>query len=74
MTSDLYLVIGIVLGALAIPSILSAFSEGRPPRTAAIVVFVAGTLIFLGLKDKPDDYAISDVPEAFYRVIGQLMN
>ncbi len=60
MTTDLYLVIGMVLGALAIPSILSAFSDGRAPRLAAIVVMIAGTLIVVAISRKPGGYEIQE--------------
>ncbi|THD83587.1 hypothetical protein E7811_09915 [Aliigemmobacter aestuarii] len=74
MNTDVYLVVGIVLGVLALPSMMSAFSEGRAPRIAAIMVMIAGTLIVLALSQKPGGYALGDIPRAFYRVIGQIMN
>ncbi|MGB8815508.1 MAG: hypothetical protein WCC57_20215 [Paracoccaceae bacterium] len=74
MDTDLYLVIGLTLGALAIPSTLSAFSEGRPPRAAAILVLIAGTLVFLALTKKPGGYEIADIPQAFFRVIGSILH
>ena len=42
MDSDLALVIGLVLAALTIPSILSAVSDKRAPRASAITVLIAG--------------------------------
>ena len=53
MTADLYLVIGLIIGAFTIPSILGALSEGRAPRTAAIMVLIAGGLIVLAVKESP---------------------
>ncbi|MBT9245617.1 hypothetical protein KM031_11805 [Gemmobacter fulvus] len=72
MSSDLYLVIGLILGVLAVPSMLSAFSEGRAPRVAAILVLIAGVLIVLAMTRKPGGYEVRDIPNAFFRVIGQL--
>ena len=74
MYTDLYLVIGIVLGVLSLPTIVSAFSEGRAPRLAAIMLLVSGTLIVLALSQKPGGYTFADIPNAFYRVIGQVLN
>jgi hypothetical protein len=74
MNTDLYLVIGIVLGALAVPSMLSAFSEGRAPRIGAILVLISGTLLVLAISQKPGGYELADIPQAFYRVIGQVLN
>lgn len=74
MYTDLYLVVGIVLGVLAVPAMVSAFSEGRAPRIAAIMVLISGTLIVLALSQRPGGYALADIPNAFYRVIGQFLN
>jgi hypothetical protein len=74
MNTDLYLVIGLTLGALAIPSLLAAFSEGRAPRIGAILVLISGVLLVLAISGKPGGYEIADIPQAFYRVVGDLMN
>lgn len=74
MDTDLFLVIGLTLGGLTIPSLLSAFTEGRTPRSAAIMVLIAGTLVVLALTQKPSGYSVSDIPDAFARVIGRMMN
>ncbi|HEX9857180.1 MAG TPA: hypothetical protein VGA75_02415 [Paracoccaceae bacterium] len=74
MDPDLLLVIGIVLGGLAIPSFLAAFSESRPPRAAAALMLAAGALVVLAVLRKPGGYALADVPQAFFRVIGGLLN
>ncbi len=71
MNSDLYLVIGIVLGVLAVPSMLSALNDGRAPRAASILVLIAGALIVLAFTKKPGGYEVQDIPNAFFRVIGQ---
>jgi hypothetical protein len=65
---DLFLVIGIVIAVLTIPSLLSAFIEGRTPRAGAVLVLISGTLIVLALKVHPGGYAFKDIPQAFYRV------
>ena len=49
MDTDLFLVIGIVLCALAIPSLLSAYTEGRAPRAGAVLVLIGGVLIVVAL-------------------------
>jgi len=69
VNTDLYLVIGLVLCALSIPSIMSAFADGRAPRVAAIVLLVGGVLTVVALSNKRGGYAIVDIPAAFVRVI-----
>ncbi len=74
MDPDLLLVIGIVLGLLAIPAILSAFTDGRPPRAAAILVMVAAGLIGMAVVNRPMAYTLDEVPDVFLRVIGRYLN
>lgn len=71
MDPDLLLVIGLILGVLAIPSILSALSDGRAPRAASIVVLIAGVLVIVALQTKGGGYTVTDIPQAFYSVIGR---
>ena len=68
---DLLLVIGGILGVLSIPSIVSAFSEGRSPRVASVVVLAAGFLIVYALMNKPGGYTLNEVPQVFMSVIGR---
>jgi len=60
----------LVVGVLAVPSILSEFSEGRAPRAASITVLIAGVLAVVALQTKGGGYTILDIPHAFYSVIG----
>ncbi|MFN3822694.1 MAG: hypothetical protein ACK4RN_01830 [Pseudorhodobacter sp.] len=74
MDPDLLLVIGLVLGVLTIPSLLSAYSESRPPRTAAVVALIAGVLIVVALTNKAGGYTIAEIPDVIFRVIGRYLN
>lgn len=74
MDTDLFLVIGIVAGLLAFPALIGAYSEARPPRAAAILFLIAGTLIVLALTQRPSGYTLAEIPDAFSRVIGRLTN
>ncbi|MCC7321004.1 MAG: hypothetical protein IT542_08510 [Rubellimicrobium sp.] len=71
MDSDLFFVVGIVVLGFAIPAIIGAFSEGRPPRAAAIMVMIGGGLIALALWQRPHAYTIAGIPDVFVRVVGQ---
>ncbi|MEX1235687.1 MAG: hypothetical protein WEB56_11955 [Roseovarius sp.] len=74
MSSDQILVIGLVLGVFSIPAIVSALSDRRPPRVAALVLIAAGCLVVWAISKKPTGYSITDVPKAFVRVVGQLLD
>lgn len=74
MDPDLSLVIGLVLAVLTVPSLMSAYVEGRPPRAGIIFALIAGGLIVYALGSRPGGYAVSEIPEAFFRVIGRYVN
>jgi len=74
MDPDLFLVIGLALGVLTIPSLLSAYSESRAPRAAAIIVLISGVLIVVALANKAGGYTIAEIPDVIFRVIGRYLN
>ncbi|MFT6423876.1 MAG: hypothetical protein ACJAYH_001335 [Celeribacter sp.] len=71
MDTDLFLVIGAAVLVLALPALIGAFSEGRPPRAAAILVLIGGGLTVLAVTQNPGGYSIDEVPQALIRVIGR---
>ncbi len=74
MTGDQMFVMGAVLLILAIPAILSAFADGRPPRVALIALLVGGALIIFGMQKMPGGLALNEIPHVFLRVIAQVIN
>ncbi|GHF40347.1 hypothetical protein [Seohaeicola zhoushanensis] len=73
MTHDQILSIGLVLAALAIPAMVSAWVDRRPPRGAMITIVIAAGMIIYAERTKPGGYRLGDIPEAFYSVIGGLI-
>ena len=73
MDTELIFIIGIVLGVFSIPAIMSAFSEGRAPRVAAITVILAGGMVLWAVKENPGGYNLKEIPEIFVRVIGRYL-
>jgi hypothetical protein len=74
MDPDFALVVGLLLAWLAIPSIVSAYSDRRAPRVSAILVVIAGGLVLYALRMRPEGYHWSDIPEAFVRVAAWVLN
>ncbi len=74
MDPDAMFVVGTVLLALSIPSILSAISDSRPPRAAAIILLIGGVLVAVALSQKPGGVALAEIPNIFFRVIGRFIN
>lgn len=73
MESDLLLVIGIIVTILAFPSLLNAFSTGRPPKTAALLLIVGGGLITWAVIQKPNAYTFEQLPDVFTRVVAGII-
>ncbi len=73
MTNDLFLVLGLVIGTLAIPSLIGAFSESRPPRAAAILGMVGCGLIAIAVTQQPGGYSFAEIPQVFARVAAHYM-
>lgn len=71
METDLALVIGLIILVLSAPAIISAISDGRAPRTAALALVIGGGLVVYALTQKPGGYALNEVPQAFIKVIAQ---
>jgi hypothetical protein len=68
-TNDLTLVVGVVLAVLAIPSLLNAWTEDRPPRFGTIIGLTGVVLIGIAMTRHPSGYSLNDILPAFSRVI-----
>ncbi|MFN3644503.1 MAG: hypothetical protein ACK4TB_16455 [Gemmobacter sp.] len=73
MDTDLMLVVGVTLGVLTVPSLLSAAVEGRAPRAGAILLLIAAVLIAVAVSQRPGGYTIAGIPDAFGRVFARYL-
>lgn len=71
LDSDLLLVLGIALAGLSVPSIMSAFIDGRAPRASALTVLIAGGMVLYAIHSQPSGYTLQDIPDVFVRVIAR---
>jgi formate-dependent nitrite reductase membrane component NrfD len=74
MDTDLVLTLGIVLLVLSVPSLLSAWVEGRAPRIGAIMIITAFGMIVAALTVKPGGYDFNEVPGIMVGVVSRLFN
>lgn len=74
MDTDLLLTLGIVLFAFTIPSLLAAWTEGRPPRVGAIMLIAAIGLITTALTQRPGGYEFNEVPGVMMAVVSRVVN
>lgn len=74
MDHDLALVIGLVVAVFSIPALVSAFSERRAPRVAAIAIIVGGGLVAWAVTQKPGGYQIDQIPNVVVKVVARYVN
>ncbi|MBO9466907.1 hypothetical protein TRP8649_00994 [Pelagimonas phthalicica] len=74
MDPDTTLIAGLVMAVFSLPAIISAFSDGRTPRVAAIVMVIAGGLVIYALNTKQGGYRMQDIPEVFFQVVAKFTN
>ena len=72
MDPDTFFVLGLVLGVLSVPAVVSAISDGRAPRLASIILVIAGAMVVYAISQKPAGYAMEDVPAVFATVFNGL--
>jgi hypothetical protein len=73
MDPDLALILGIIIGALSIPSILSAVSDKRAPRASALTILIGGGLILYAAQNMPGGIALDQIPDKFVSVVARYM-
>jgi hypothetical protein len=74
MNVDHLIVGGVICAALAVLSLINAFTESRFPRGAIGLGTIAAVLFVLALRRSPTGFAIEEIPRAFVRVFGPLLN
>ncbi len=74
MDPDLFFVMGLIIAGLSAPSIVSAFTEGRGPRMAVVLLVIGGGMVAYAMTARPNAYSFETIPDAFVRVIGHYIN
>jgi hypothetical membrane protein len=69
MDPDLFLVIGLLVGVLAVSTVLSGISNSRTPRVGAALVLVSGVLLVLAFQNKAGGYTVAEIPRVFFKVL-----
>jgi formate-dependent nitrite reductase membrane component NrfD len=74
MDTDLILTMGIVLLVLSVPSLLSAWVEGKPPRVGGLLILAAFAMIVTATLVRPGGYDLNDVPSIMIGVVSRWFN
>ena len=69
MTPDSALVFGLVLIFLSFPALISAWSDGRPPRASALTLLLAFGLILFAVQTAEPRYTLAGIPDVVLRVV-----
>jgi hypothetical protein len=73
MDADMAMAVGLVLGVLSVPSLISAISEGRAPRIGALTFVIAGGFVLWALSTKPGGYTVAELPAVIVHVIARFI-
>lgn len=74
MDTDLILTVGIVLLALSLPTLLSAWVEGHLSRVGTLMIFVASGMIGWAVYTQPKGYEFTEIPMIMLGVAARLIN
>lgn len=70
---DLWFVIGVVLVIFCVPSLFSAWTDGRTPRASAVTVLIAIGMMGYASYANPQGYEFREIPNVFSEVIGRYL-
>lgn len=69
MDPDTLFVIGLGLGVLSIPSVVSSISKGDRPRIATITLMISGAMVVWAMSNKPGGYSLETIPAVVAKVL-----
>ena len=69
MEPDTLFVIGLGLGVLSIPAVVSSISKGERPRIATITLMISGVMLVWAMSNKPGGYSVESIPAVVARVL-----
>jgi hypothetical protein len=73
MDTDTLFVLGLFLAIMAIPSIVSAWSDGHVPRVASIVLILGGGLMVWAHSQQVGGYSFDEIPSLIVKVVGKFI-
>lgn len=73
MDADFCFVVGLVIAAFSIPSILSSFIDRRFPTISITLLLISGGLLYYGWINHPGGYTLEQIPMVFVEVIARFI-
>ncbi|MEL6609853.1 MAG: hypothetical protein AAFO58_02535 [Pseudomonadota bacterium] len=71
---DLWLLIGLVIAVLCVPSMMSTWAQLRTPRTSAVTALIAIAMIGVAVWQKPGGYSWATLPDTLVETVGRYVN
>ncbi|MCR9111240.1 hypothetical protein [Marivita sp. XM-24bin2] len=69
MDPDVLFVVGLALGVLSIPAVVSSISRGERPRIATISLMISGAMLVWAISNKPGGYPVEAIPAVVAKVL-----
>ncbi|WP_420569307.1 hypothetical protein [Thalassovita sp.] len=73
MDPDVIFVLGLFIAIMAIPSIVSAWSDGAVPRVASVMLILGGAMMVWAHSHHVGGYRFNDIPDLIIRVVGKFI-
>ena len=73
MSNDFFLVLGTMILALGFPSLISAFSSGRRPTMAILLLVLGSALVSWAIIQTPGGYSFEELPRVFTQVFAKII-
>ncbi len=72
--TDLFVVVGLLVAALSLPSALSAFADERFPTVALVVIALGLGTVALGFYGAQGGYSLARIPHSFVEILARILN
>jgi hypothetical protein len=72
--TDLFVVVGLLVAALSLPSALSAFADERFPYVALLVIALGLGTVTVGIYGAQGGYTLARVPHSFVEILARFIN
>ena len=72
--TDLFVVVGVLVAALSLPSALSAFGNERFPYVALLVIVLGFGTVALGIYGAQGGYSLARIPHSFVEILARIIN
>ncbi|MFP7569917.1 hypothetical protein [Marivita sp. S2033] len=69
MDPDTLFVMGLGIGVLSIPAVVSSITKGQRPRVATITLMIAGGMVVYAMSQKPGGYKLEAIPAIVSKVV-----